>query len=154
MKEERAAVRISPWMHIVDDQGGVPLAELLPVSGRTYVARLDGRRMGNTDAVFEQFWDGIKLPEYFGWNWNALYDCLRDLTWLSADHHVLIIEAAEGVLQGDVDVRELLLSTLLRAGQELSYTKRPEGVVLSKLVVVMSCDAEAVPELEGLLRSL
>ncbi|MFE5493209.1 barstar family protein [Streptomyces virginiae] len=60
------------------------------------MARLDGREMPDTDAVFRRFYDGLELPDQFGWNWNALYDCLRDLRRLTADHHVLIVEAAAG----------------------------------------------------------
>ncbi|MDT0453148.1 barstar family protein [Streptomyces hesseae] len=85
--------------------------------GRTYVARLDGREMRDTDAVFQQFYDCLRLPDYFGWNWNALSDCLGVLKWLSADHHVLIIEAADEVLPSDASERQLLFKSLLRAGQ-------------------------------------
>jgi hypothetical protein len=30
------------------------------------------------------------FPGYFGFNWNALYDCLRDLDWIS-EHKVMIV---------------------------------------------------------------
>ncbi|THA81764.1 hypothetical protein E6U81_23225 [Streptomyces sp. A0592] len=51
--------------------------------------------MADTDAVFRSFYDGLRLPDHFGWNWNALSDCLRDLHWLPADHRVLIVDAAD-----------------------------------------------------------
>ncbi|GAA1917866.1 hypothetical protein GCM10009716_28520 [Streptomyces sodiiphilus] len=25
--------------------------------------------------------EGLSLPAWFGWNWDALYDCLTDLSW-------------------------------------------------------------------------
>ncbi|MFG3506983.1 barstar family protein [Streptomyces sp. NPDC047821] len=118
------------------------------MTGRTYVARLDGREMQDTDAVFQQFYDGLRLPDYFGWNWNALSDCLGDLKWLSADHHVLIIEAADEALPGDVSGQRLLFRTLLRAGQRWSYRQKPEGIELGRLVVVMRCDAASAPSLK------
>ncbi|MFK0106416.1 barstar family protein [Streptomyces sp. NPDC091217] len=40
----------------------------------------------SVDDVFQKFWDAFRLPDYFGWNWPALRDCLRDLGWLSSDH--------------------------------------------------------------------
>lgn len=76
-------MHIVPWVHVVPEQGALPVDLLLPVTGRTYVARLDGREMRDTDTVFQQFYDGLRPPEYFGWNWEALSDCLRDLKWQS-----------------------------------------------------------------------
>ncbi|MFE5768328.1 barstar family protein [Streptomyces sp. NPDC056485] len=141
-----------PWMHVVPEQGALSVDLLLPMTGRTYVARLDGREMRDADEVFRQFYDRLKLPDYFGWNWDALADCLRDLKWLHADHHVLIVESAHEALPGDVAGRRLLLRTLLRAGQGWSSTRRPEGVDLSGLVVVMSCEASSVSGLREQLR--
>nr|WSW47933.1 barstar family protein [Streptomyces sp. NBC_01001] len=143
-----------PWLHVAPEQGALPVDLLLPVAGRTYVARLDGREMRDTDAVFQQFYDGLRLPDYFGWNWNALSDCLRDLEWLSADHYVLIIEAADEALPGDASGQRLLFQTLLRAGQRWSYVQKPQGIELGRLVVVMACDAASVPSLKKQLRSL
>ncbi|MFI8263907.1 barstar family protein [Streptomyces sp. NRRL F-2747] len=66
----RTVVRAAPWMHVVPEQGALPVDLLLPMTGRTYVARLDGREMRDTDSVFQQFHDGLKLPNCFGWNWD------------------------------------------------------------------------------------
>lgn len=146
------AVHTVPWMHVVPEQGALPVDLLLPTTGRAYVARLDGREMRDTDGVLRQFYDGLRLPDYFGWNWDALSDCLRDLEWLHADHCVLIVEAADKALSGDAAGQRLLFRTLLRAGQRWSCTQRPEGIDLSRLVVVMSCDAASVPDLQEQLR--
>ncbi|MFD7628527.1 barstar family protein [Streptomyces sp. NPDC059851] len=142
-----------PWLHVVPESGAVPVELLLPATGKTYVARLDGREMRDTDAVFQQFYDGLRLPDYFGWNWNALHDCLRDLNWLSADHHVLIIEAADEMLPGDISEQRTFFKGLLRAGRRWSYTQKPEGIELGRLVVVMSCAAASVAPLKEQLRS-
>ena len=121
----------------------MPLDELLPASGSVYVARLNGQDMPDEMSVFQQFWERLEFPEYFGWNWNAFYDCLRDLQWLSSDHHILIIESAESVLCEDDVAREEFFRTLWRVGQRWSYVKRPEGVTRSKLSVVLACDGES-----------
>lgn len=52
------AVHIAPWVHVVAEQGSLPVDLLLPVTGRTFVARLDGREMRDTDSVFQVFSDG------------------------------------------------------------------------------------------------
>src|SRR5215510_9162043 len=39
----------------------------------------------------------LRFPDWFGGNWDALEDCLTDLSWLKADGHVLLIEGASGL---------------------------------------------------------
>ncbi|MFD4104937.1 barstar family protein [Streptomyces sp. NPDC058650] len=141
-------------MHIVTTGGSAPIDEILPTSGSVYVARLNGEGMPDEMSTFQQFWELLKFPDYFGWNWNAFHDCLRDLQWLSSDHHVLIIDSAEIALSEDDDARDEFFRSLWRAGQRWSYVKRPEGVTLSKLSIVLSCDKGAVSALASRLRGL
>lgn len=138
------AIHIAPWMHVITPGGGVPLDELLPASGSVYVGRLNGQEMPDAVSAFQHFSEVLKFPEYFGWNWNAFYDCVRDLNWISADKRILIIESAESSLSRDDDGRKKFFGCLWRAGQRWSYTKRPEGVTLTKLSVVLSCDKRSV----------
>ncbi|WP_157848302.1 barstar family protein [Streptomyces exfoliatus] len=141
-------------MHIVTTGGSAPLDEILPASGSVYVARLNGEEMADEMSTFQQFWNHFKFPDHFGWNWNAFYDCLRDLQWLSSDHHVLIIESAESALPEDEDARDEFFRALWRAGRHWSYVRRPAGVTFSKLSIVLSCDKGAVSGLASRLREL
>ena len=36
----------------------------------------------------------LAFPDWFGENWDALEDCLTDLSWSDASGHVLLFEAA------------------------------------------------------------
>lgn len=143
MKDETSAIRIAPWMHVITPGGGVPLDELLPASGSVHVARLNGHEMAEEVSTFQHFFEVLEFPDYFGWNWNAFYDCVRDLSWLVADYRILVIESAESALSEDDDARRMFFGCLWRAGQRWSYTKRPEGVTLTKLSVVLSCDKDS-----------
>ena len=42
------------------------------------------------EALFDAYRQKLKLPDYFGDNWNALEECLRDLWWISAYRVVII----------------------------------------------------------------
>ena len=36
----------------------------------------------------------LRFPRYFGWNWDALEECLHDLSWLPAEQPILVIHEA------------------------------------------------------------
>jgi Barstar (barnase inhibitor) len=39
--------------------------------------------------LFDAIANGLRFPDYFGGNWDALIDCLSDLSWLDQDEVVL-----------------------------------------------------------------
>src|SRR5581483_2308746 len=41
------------------------------------------------DSLLKTFRDGLRFP-YFGYNWDALFDCLRDLSWIKEPIVVII----------------------------------------------------------------
>lgn len=38
----------------------------------------------------------LEFPEWFGGNWDAMADCLSDLSWRPADGYVLLLEHVQG----------------------------------------------------------
>ncbi len=38
--------------------------------------------IGDSQSLFRCFESALRFPGYFGWNWDALRNCLLDLTWL------------------------------------------------------------------------
>jgi RNAse (barnase) inhibitor barstar len=42
------------------------------------------------DALFDALSSGLSFPEYFGRNFDALEECLRDLAWLPAERQLLL----------------------------------------------------------------
>jgi hypothetical protein len=55
--------------------------------GGLAVARIDLRQ-----PVFEAFARALAFPDWFGRNWDALEDCLTDLSWREAAGQVVILE--------------------------------------------------------------
>jgi len=43
--------------------------------------------------LFKAFSEQLKFPDYFGNNWDAFYDCLTDLSWLSRNTTLIVIES-------------------------------------------------------------
>ncbi|MBY8887323.1 barstar family protein [Streptomyces sp. PTM05] len=111
-------------MSVVRTGAFVPLGATLPPQGSTFCARLQGGGMGDVDGVFTQFYERLRLPDYFGWNWDALSDCLSDLHWLAEENVLLVVENAEALLNGDEEVRTDLFMTL-RTGCSF-WAEKPE----------------------------
>jgi len=51
---------------------------------------LDGTRIRDTAGLFDACADSLQFPAYFGNNWDALQDCLSDLSWLPDRGRVLL----------------------------------------------------------------
>ena len=58
------------------------------------VARIDLRGAAGRDALLERVARALAFPDWFGGNWDALEDCLADLSWRAARGHVLLISGA------------------------------------------------------------
>ncbi|MFJ9691576.1 barstar family protein [Kitasatospora sp. NPDC101183] len=120
----------APWVHHLDEDAQRP-SFLLPPSGTSYVARLDGARMGDEQGVHEQMSAHLRFPAYFGWNWDALSDCLRDMAWAPADHYLIVIERSALVLRE----RGTLLGILDRAGRHWGHRLDQPGRSFNSLLL-------------------
>jgi Barstar (barnase inhibitor) len=88
--------------------------------------RLSGDNLRTTAALMDAFATEFRFPDYFGRNWNALYDGLVDLDWFPPDGYVVVITEADAVLADEPlhpefdEPSELavLLDILCRAAEE------------------------------------
>jgi RNAse (barnase) inhibitor barstar len=55
----------------------------------TCVARLPAN-LANKEELLQALYEQLQLPGYFGFNWDALSDCLRDFHWLESRTVVLV----------------------------------------------------------------
>lgn len=53
------------------------------------VATLDGAAIASREALLDACATALEFPGWYGRNWDALADCLRDLSWLPADGYLL-----------------------------------------------------------------
>jgi len=134
----------------------VELAAVLPVSGRFVVARLDGTRMADADQVSYDFSDALLFPSYFGWNWNALSDCLRDLHWLPADGYLVIVDNAPQLLTDSSQDRHTLFRILAQAVHHWASPlgQRKGKVTPFKVLLLCERDEEAVHLRQDIIRAL
>lgn len=77
-----------------------------------HLARVTLRSGDGKAEVLRQLAQALAFPSWFGGNWDALEDCLADLSWSTAMGEVLLIEGAEAVAEDDIGVlRDILAST-------------------------------------------
>ncbi|MBD0422941.1 barstar family protein [Streptomyces sp. TRM S81-3] len=121
---------------------------LLP-SGLFYSARMSGRDMPDADGVFAQFYEHLRLPDYFGWNWDAPRDCLQDFHWLPATHVLVAIDDAAYILP-EIDA----FPTEYYLTQRNTGTERPtfQGRRKSRFRPVFKAALPPLPEHEVALR--
>ena len=93
---------------------------------RLRVVRVDLAGARDKGALIERVARALEFPAWFGGNWDALEDCLSDLSWSTGDGHVLLIENAEAS-----DERGILVDILRSAAAFWAERGRPFfGVVL------------------------
>lgn len=86
------------------------------------VARISLAGASSRDALMARVAAALEFPQWFGGNWDALEDCLTDLSWSGAGGHVLLIEDA-GEMSGDE--RGIFIDILASAAAWWADRKRP-----------------------------
>lgn len=133
----------------------VPVGAILPEAGKLVVARLDGARMTDAHLVFYEFSDALLFPAYFGWNWAALSDCLRDLNWLPAEAYLIVVERAALLMSSTPDERQVLFRVLSRAVRDWANPLgRPHGEGVPFKVLLVCDQDEEVTKMEEEIASL
>ena len=59
-----------------------------------HCARIDLEGCAGKDELLARIGAALEFPDWFGANWDALFDCLNDLQWLPAPGYVLVFENA------------------------------------------------------------
>ncbi|MFF0159082.1 barstar family protein [Streptomyces sp. NPDC005263] len=140
------------FLQVVPDVVETPATQVLPPTGLFYSARMAGREMVDADGVFTQFYEHMRLPDYFGWNWDALRDCLYDLSWLTATHFLLTIDDAEFVLSGSSEERDTLYRTLVSAAGHWAAKPELPGQEKISFRTVLLCSPGAASGLSAELQ--
>jgi len=113
-----------------------------------YVAVLRGERMQNIRSLFQEIAAALQFPYYFGNNWNALDECMKDLMWLSAKIFVIGITNSELILSQEDKADCLSFGILLKRTCDIwsmPYDEDKEwGRPSRPFHIIMQCQDENV----------
>lgn len=99
------------------------------------------------EALLDELYRTLRFPDYFGHNWDALEDCIRDLSWLPPGPVVLMHHDLP--LAGDAASQKTYLSILRDTVERRGEVSG--GIGFRHLVVVFP--PGSLEEVAGLLLS-
>lgn len=73
--------------------------------------------VSNKKQFLEACAKAMQLPSYFGGNWDALADCVRDFNWFKATGYVLHVTDAEKFAKASADDYATALSVFAEAAE-------------------------------------
>ncbi len=85
------------------------------------------RGVRSKEKLFGVLSRALRFPRYFGWNWDALEECLCDLSWLPAETQIVI--AHECLPFGDGENRRIYFEILNAVTQNRADGRKVEVVV-------------------------
>jgi hypothetical protein len=103
-----------------------------------------GHRCDTVDRLYQEWAAALQFPWYFGWNWDAFDECIRDLEWLPADAWILVITNIVDLLADDHGGRRTCLDVLVDTAAYWS-------VRAPSFRVIFHCNAASEPTARSLL---
>jgi hypothetical protein len=81
---------------------GESIATLLDVAKQSkfQVFHLEGQQIASLDRHFKALADLFQFPDYFGENWDAVADCLTDLSWEDGDRILVVYSSYQSLNEG------------------------------------------------------
>lgn len=99
------------------DRLGVPAM----TEGRLIRAEVDGTALTTERGLFDALSAALQFPSYFGMNWDALDECLRDMEWLPAKGYVLYVYEADHLWRDAPHLAGKLVMSWLFAAESWSH---------------------------------
>ena len=84
------------------------------------LARISLAGASDKEALLDAWSLALGFPDWFGRNWDALEDCLGDLSWRPGAGHVVLIERFDALAKDDLGV----LTDVLRSSAESWASRR------------------------------
>lgn len=106
------------------------------------VVAIDCASVRDKDQALQRIAQALCFPDWFGGNWDALQDCLDDLSWLPASGYLLLFDHSGGWREAAPEDFATLLDVLNDAAQGWADAGTPFWALLP-------LPSERLAEIEG-----
>jgi hypothetical protein len=93
------------------------------------VLELAGDRIDSERGLLAALAETLRFPEYFGMNWDATDECLRDMEWIRAKGYVLLVRGARELWQRCPEAAGSLVTSWLFAADQWNQDAVPFHLV-------------------------
>lgn len=93
------------------------------------VREFSAARIRSDQDLFAAIHVAFEFPDYFGFNWDALDECLADLEWLPGQGYVLFITGAVSFWRRQPRLAARLVDVWLAAAEQWSQHQIPFHLV-------------------------
>jgi hypothetical protein len=87
----------------------------------TAVRTVRGHRCSSKQRTLQEWAAALQFPSWFGENWDAFDDCVRDLDWMNSRRVVVIVTRADAMLPKSTRDFATLIDILLTAQKETPF---------------------------------
>lgn len=117
---------VSPAVEVIDltPEAAAAVVRLARSLGLEAV-RVDCAGCADKAGLLERMADALGFPAWFGGNWDALFDCLADLSWRPAPGYVLVLENTGTLRQYAPESLDTAVAILADAAAAWSERGRP-----------------------------
>ncbi len=112
--------------------GTTDLEDLFSAAGAAEwkVFYLNGKQLTNKEDYFTAWANIAKFPDHFGFNWDALEDCLADLSWHKANGFLIVLEHSKLFRDANPDAAEKASDILESVAKKWEQAGTPFVVLL------------------------
>jgi RNAse (barnase) inhibitor barstar len=101
--------------------------EFTPAEPPAFVADMPAA-IGSKEALLAELAQRLQFPDYFGANWDALHECIRDLSWLP--NGPIVVRHKDLPLADDIANAKTYLSVLDDAVRRVSESQDHSLVIV------------------------
>ena len=107
-----------PWIAVLPSKEWVTAGP--PVSRQSDLSFIEikGRHCQTKSSLLKHFAQQLRFPDYFGHNWDAFEECIRDLKWLPARGYVIVIVEADKLLSRSKTDLQTFVDIMNSAGED------------------------------------